>query len=91
MRIVSDRVLAMSGPGWSYPKARVLVNDDNTAAVFTTVGPPTRLISFTSTTGRSFTTSDGATIRVRPVGSSCTWPLAKCQRSTQKMVALWVS
>lgn len=85
--VVSDQIMAIG----QYRKARVLVRDDNTLAIFTTVSTPTRTLHFTARTRRGFTLDDGSTLRTRPVGSSCSWPLARCRQSTAQLEALWTS
>ena len=89
MKIVSDRIMSLSSPTWSARKARVLISDDDRVAVFTTLSSPARTFRVTSRTPHSMTTDDGEVIRSRPVGSSCSWPLAKCRVTTSQLEARW--
>lgn len=84
--IVSDQIMAIGG----HRKARVLVRDDQRMAVF--VSPtdgPVETYVLAERTRTHFVTADGTQIRFRPVGSSCSWPLARCRITTEKLAATW--
>lgn len=87
--IKSDQVVALDG----IAKARLLIDHENNAAVFTSLtGPPTRVFRIASTPRPgTLILDDGSTLRFRVTGSSCAWSLAKCRVSTAQLAARWTS
>lgn len=92
--ITRDVIAQVSGPGWNYGLARILIDDSGTAAVF--VPPATNGPVYTFTTnltqpGRGTgITEDGGQVSWRRRGSGCGFKLANCQISREELAEYWV-
>lgn len=81
--ITKDLIVKIKHPEWTERRARLLISDDGTAAVFTVKGAPKHVLpykGFDARTGRlTLDDEDSTVVKFQRVGASCTWPLAKCQ------------
>lgn len=99
MNITRDLIATVTGPGWSYGLARVLIDDStNMAAVFVPPGSaPVQTFSVTQATVQggtgTVTLADGSIGKVvfRRRGAGCSFALAKCQVSTLILSQRWQS
>lgn len=92
--IVRDLIVTISGDGWQFKAARLLVDSDGHAAVFTVRGDPDKTfdvadVSKISQMNGRFVTTEGETVAYHRRGASCAWKLAKCNVKTPALVALW--
>lgn len=90
MNITHDFIAAVSGPGWKYGLARILINDVGDGVVFVAANEPFAFFSVQNSSvsrGSGFNSDGDITWRRR--GSSCQYKLAKCKVSTETMKSWW--
>jgi hypothetical protein len=90
--ITRDIIGAISGPGWRYSKARILIDPDMNAAVFVP-GNNGPVQTFKVTDLQSMkgvgVTSQGDAVSWRRTGSGCSWQYAKCRVNEAVLAAQW--
>jgi hypothetical protein len=93
--ITRDLIVTITGPGWQYAQARMLTDNAGNAAIFVAKQPPVRVLKLTDGSkvnpghGTLALAEDGGDVRYRRRGSSCSWPIAKCNVSTEGLAVLW--
>lgn len=94
MKIISDVIASVRGPGFNYPLARLLFEESGTVAVFAPPGKepthvfiadPGHLPSIRGT-GQM---PEGGVVSWQRRGASCTFKLAKCNVKTTTLVSRW--
>lgn len=88
-----DIIANVTGPGWNYGLARVLIDTEGNAAVFVPPGQ-VPVQTFTVNAGSndsmgSGQTADGGQVSYRRKGASCSFSLAKCNAKTHTLAARW--
>jgi hypothetical protein len=91
MGAIQDGVVSVKGPGFSHSPARLLIENDTTAYVFTHRGKPVEIFSVEGMSGTirrgSVHDEDGNLYRWYAVHVGCSYKLAKCRASTSDLVA----
>ena len=87
--ITQDMIVKVTHPDFELRRARLLIADDGTAAVFTKKAAPTHVLRYSdiNVMRGTMTLEDGREVRFRRVGSSCTYALAKCQ--VKSLASYW--
>lgn len=91
MKVTTDIIAAVQGPGWKYGLSRVLIDDQKNGVVFI-AGSEYPFAFFTvdsQSTSRGSGTSEDGEIVWRRRGSSCQYKLAKCKVSTETITSWW--
>lgn len=93
IEIEHDVIASVSGPGWKYGLARILIDKNGTGAVFL-AGSEEPFTEFTvqnASVSRGKGFNDDGEIVWRRRGSSCQYKLAKCKVSTATIAGWWES
>lgn len=90
--ITRDIIGSISGPGWRYQKARILIDPDGNGAVFVpgNNGPVQTFTVGDVQSMRGTGTQDGSPVTWRRTGSGCSWQYAKCRVNEHALAAQWV-
>jgi hypothetical protein len=90
-----DSIVRATGPGWTLAKARLLIDSEGNAALFT---PPkgsapvqvfTVDVSQPRLAKQGAGTQDGGAVSFTTIGSSCGYALAKCNTKPEVLVRAW--
>jgi hypothetical protein len=88
---IQDGVVSVKGPGFSHSPARLLIENETTAYVFTHRGKPVQSFSVEGMSGTvrrgSVTDDEGNLYRWYAVHVGCSFKLAKCRASTSDLLA----
>lgn len=91
--ITRDIIATVTGPGWNYGIARILIDDQGNAAVFVppAVNGPVQTFAVAQTLPSRGTglTEDGGQVTWRRRGSGCSFKLAKCHMTTSQLSPHW--
>lgn len=90
--IAHDMIVKITGPGWEFSPARILVADDGTAAMFLPPGnAPEKILTdvVLTRTGGSALGPQGGKVTFTRRAAGCWFKLAKCQISTKQLATRW--
>lgn len=90
-KITQDLIVKITHPSWTERRARLVIDDQKNAAVFTARSAPKhelKLYDIDFLRGRLILADEARTVvTFRRIGSSCSWALAKCQ--IKSLASLW--
>lgn len=90
-----DSIVRATGPGWAMAKARLLIDKQGNAALFTPPkgSPPVQVFTVDITQSRlakqGHGTQSGSPVSFTTIGSSCGYALAKCNTKPEVLVRAW--
>lgn len=90
-KITQDLIVKITHPDWAEKRARLVIDDQKNAAVFTARAAPKhelKLHDVDFLRGRLILADEARTVvTFRRIGSSCSWTLARCQIAS--LASLW--
>lgn len=91
--IAHDMIVSVTGQGWNYGLARILIDTDGNGAVFVPPGmEPAKVLTGITVGGGGKGAAvgpQGGQVTFTRRGSSCSFKLAKCQVTTQQLNTRW--